>query len=61
MDTAASEDNGFQTSGSQGYAIPIATALSLARQIESGDASTTVHIGATGFTGRRGGVLGKQQ
>jgi S1-C subfamily serine protease len=51
MDTAASEDNSFQTSGSQGYAIPIATALSLARQIDSGDASTTVHIGATGFLG----------
>jgi S1-C subfamily serine protease len=51
MDTAASEDNGFQTSGSQGYAIPIGTALSLARVIEAGDASSTVHIGATGFLG----------
>jgi S1-C subfamily serine protease len=51
MDTAASESNGVQTSGSQGYAIPIGTALSLARQIEAGNASSTVHIGATGFLG----------
>jgi S1-C subfamily serine protease len=50
MDTAASEDNGFATSA-QGYAIPIGTALSLAKKIEAGDASSTIHIGATGFLG----------
>jgi S1-C subfamily serine protease len=38
-------------SASQAYAIPIATALSVAGQIESGRASSTVHIGATGFLG----------
>jgi S1-C subfamily serine protease len=35
----------------QGFAIPINTALSVARQIEARDASSTVHIGATGFLG----------
>jgi S1-C subfamily serine protease len=51
MDTAASVDSGYETSGSQGYAIPIGTALSIAKRIEAGDASSTVHIGATGFLG----------
>jgi S1-C subfamily serine protease len=37
--------------GTQGYAIPINTALSIAKQIESGQASSTVHIGATAFLG----------
>ena len=35
----------------QGYAIPIDTALSIAKQIEAGQASSTVHIGATAFMG----------
>jgi S1-C subfamily serine protease len=51
MDTAASVDSGYDTSTSQGYAIPIGTALSIAKRIEAGDASSTVHIGATGFLG----------
>jgi S1-C subfamily serine protease len=51
MDTAASEDSGFQNSGTQAYAIPIATALNLAKKIQNGDASSTIHIGATGFLG----------
>ena len=38
-------------SATQGYAIPINTALSIARQIEAGQASSTVHIGATAFLG----------
>jgi S1-C subfamily serine protease len=46
---------GSSSSGSgsmtQGYAIPINTALSIARQIEAGQASSTVHIGATAFIG----------
>lgn len=63
MDTAAS--SGFQFGGpsggnspgsgqastTQGYSIPINTALSIAREIESGRASPTVHIGATAFLG----------
>jgi S1-C subfamily serine protease len=35
----------------QGYAIPISTALSIAKQIEAGQGSATVHIGATAFIG----------
>jgi S1-C subfamily serine protease len=35
----------------QGYAIPIAAALSIARQIAQGATSATVHIGPTGFLG----------
>jgi S1-C subfamily serine protease len=51
MDTAASADTGFGDTASQGYAIPIATALKLAKKIENGDATSTIHIGATGFLG----------
>ncbi len=62
MDTAASTDgtssqssaqstSGTVSSGTQAYAIPIDKALSLAKQIEAGTASTTVHIGATAFLG----------
>jgi S1-C subfamily serine protease len=38
-------------SQTQAFTIPIDRALSIANQIESGDASSTVHIGATGFLG----------
>ncbi len=51
MDTAASTGSSYQVSGTQAYAIPIATALSVAKQIEAGKASSTIHIGATGFLG----------
>jgi S1-C subfamily serine protease len=40
-----------QPSTTEGFAIPINTALSIARQIEAGQTSSTVHIGATGFLG----------
>jgi S1-C subfamily serine protease len=40
-----------QDSTTQGFAIPINTALSIAAQIEAGQASSTVHIGATAFLG----------
>lgn len=46
--SAGSSGNGSTT---RGYAIPINTALSIAKQIESGQGSSTVHIGATGFLG----------
>ena len=39
------------SSDSQAYAIPIAKALSIVRQIEAGRASTRIHIGATSFLG----------
>ena len=50
MDTAASTSSSG-TGVSQAYAIPISTALSVARSIEAGRSSSTIHIGATGFLG----------
>lgn len=57
MDVAGSSSNNSAfaaTSGSSqtiGYAIPINTAMSIAHQIVSGNGSSTVHVGATGFLG----------
>jgi S1-C subfamily serine protease len=55
IDTAASAGFSFQSqgqsSGNQGYAIPINEALPIARQIVAGTSSSTVHIGATAFLG----------
>ena len=55
IDTAASAGFSFQSNdqsqGNQGYAIPINTALTIARAIEAGSGSTTVHIGQTAFLG----------
>ena len=56
MDTAASAGTSFQyngqsSSGTQGFAIPIDTALSIAKTIEEGSGSSTVHIGETAFLG----------
>ena len=50
MDTAASVGFQFQAS-SEGFAIPINRAVALAKQIEAGRASATVHIGSTPFLG----------
>jgi S1-C subfamily serine protease len=55
IDTAASAGFSFQSNnqsgGTQGFAIPIDTALSLAKAIEEGSGSSTVHIGETAFLG----------
>jgi S1-C subfamily serine protease len=55
VDTAASAGFSFQyngqSQGNQGFAIPINTALSIARAIEAGSGSSTVHIGQTAFLG----------
>jgi S1-C subfamily serine protease len=52
MDTAASASNDVaQTTANQGYAIPINKAVSIAKQIESGNGSSAVHIGGTAFLG----------
>ena len=52
MNTAASAGHGFrQLASSDGFAIPIKTALSIANQIEAGKASATVHIGAPPSSG----------
>jgi S1-C subfamily serine protease len=55
IDTAASAGFSFQSSGqssgNQGYAIPINEAITIAKEIEAGAQSSTVHIGATAFLG----------
>jgi S1-C subfamily serine protease len=55
MNTAASSGTQFQSesgqSAAQAYAIPIDKAESIAKQIEAGQGSSTVHIGATAFLG----------
>jgi S1-C subfamily serine protease len=52
MDTAASVSGGFQQiSTADGYAIPINKALTIAKRIDSGTASATVHVGATAYLG----------
>jgi S1-C subfamily serine protease len=51
VDTAASAGFSFQTSGGQGFAIPINQATGIANQIQSGQATDTVHIGPTAFLG----------
>jgi S1-C subfamily serine protease len=53
INTAASNQMQFQSSQAQteAFAIPINEATSIVNQIEAGDGSSTVHIGATGFLG----------
>lgn len=58
MDTAAEsgyslggQDGSSSGSTTQGYAIPINKALSIVNEIEAGDGSSTIHIGATAFLG----------
>jgi len=54
MDAAASSGNTTyiaQSSAAQGFAIPIDSALAIAKQIEAGTSSATVHVGPTGFLG----------
>ncbi len=53
VDTAAASAGGYQniSQTTAGYAVPIGTALEIAGQIESGDGSSTVHVGTTGFLG----------
>ena len=50
IDAAASGGVYFRSSA-QGYAIPINRALKIARQIEAGRRSSTVHVGPTAFLG----------
>jgi S1-C subfamily serine protease len=55
MNTAASSGTQFQSqsgqSAEQAFAIPIDKAESIAKQVEAGQGSSTVHIGATAFLG----------
>ena len=49
IDTAASSQSA--SGNTTGFAIPIAKATAIADQIESGNATSTIHIGAPGFLG----------
>ncbi len=51
MDAAASASPYVAQSAPRGFAIPIDSALSIAKQIEAGTSSATVHVGPTGFLG----------
>ena len=54
MDTAAnSSSSGFggYSAATTGFSIPINTALTIANEINSGKASSTVHLGLAGFMG----------
>lgn len=51
MDTAASSSFQFQSGANEGFAIPINTAMSIARQIEAGNFTGDVHRGATAYLG----------
>jgi S1-C subfamily serine protease len=53
MDTAASSGFVFRSGGNEGFAIPIARALGIAKQISAGRASASVHIGQTALLGVR--------
>ena len=49
--SGSGSDNSSTGSTTQGYSIPIDTALNIAKEIEGGQGSPTVHIGATAFLG----------
>ena len=51
IDTATSNGYSLGSTKSQGFAIPINTALAIAKQIASQDASAGVHVGPTAFLG----------
>jgi S1-C subfamily serine protease len=51
IDTAASSGFRLQSGGNQGFAIPISQASTIAKQIEAGHSSATVHVGPYGFLG----------
>ncbi len=51
IDTAASSRYSFSSAESQGFAVPINTAMAIVRQIQNHQSSATVHIGATAFLG----------
>jgi len=52
MDTAASASRNQTTSAtSEGYAIPISSALSIVQKMAAGQASSTIHLGYPAFLG----------
>jgi len=48
---SARATSGATTAATDGYAVPIDQARSIAQQILAGESSSTVHIGETGFLG----------
>jgi S1-C subfamily serine protease len=61
IDTAASSSFQFQSGANEGFAIPINTAMSIARQIEAGNFKGNVHRGATAYLGVEVGNSGYYQ
>ncbi|HTT87594.1 MAG TPA: trypsin-like peptidase domain-containing protein [Acidimicrobiales bacterium] len=51
VDTAASANYSFSSAGGDGYAIPINQATNIAREIEAGKGSSTIHVGPTALLG----------
>jgi S1-C subfamily serine protease len=51
VDTAASQSFSLSSQSSQGYAIPITTALQIVHQIEARRSSSTIHVGPTAYLG----------
>lgn len=51
VDTAATPGYEFTSGGGEGFAIPINRALAVARQIEAGRSSASVHVGPTAYLG----------
>jgi S1-C subfamily serine protease len=51
VDTAASANYRYQTTGGTGFAIPINSAMDVVHQIDAGQGSETVHVGPTGILG----------
>ena len=51
MDTAASAGVQFQSSSTDGFAIPINQVLAISKKIVAGQASSSIHIGASGLLG----------
>ena len=56
IDTAGSSgstsvDFSSQSSSAEAFAVPIDTAMSIANQIESGQGTSTIHVGSTAFLG----------
>ena len=63
VDTAASAGFQYQSAGGEGYAIPIASATTIADQIRGGQSSSRIHIGETAYLGVElaGGGRGQSQ
>ena len=62
IDTAANSsggNQGQQAAATTGFAIPIATALAIAKEITGGQASATVHLGEDGFIGINAATSGE--